>query len=35
MLPLALGMFKTAVDAKQEGKHVGVAADSRLFSMSN
>ena len=25
VLRLALGMFKTAVDAKQQGKHVGVA----------
>jgi hypothetical protein len=26
VLRLALGMFKTAVDAKQQGKHVGVAS---------
>ena len=26
MLRLALGMFKTAIDAKQQGKHVGVAS---------
>jgi hypothetical protein len=26
VLRLALGMFKTAVEAKQQGKHVGVAA---------
>jgi len=26
VLRLALGMFKTAVDAKQKGKHVGVAS---------
>ena len=26
VLRLALGMFKTAVDAKQLGKHVGVAS---------
>jgi hypothetical protein len=25
VLRLALGMFKTAIDAKQQGKHVGVA----------
>jgi hypothetical protein len=25
VLRLALGMFKTAVDAKQQGKHIGVA----------
>ena len=26
VLRLALGMFKTAVEAKQQGKHVGVAS---------
>jgi hypothetical protein len=26
VLRLALGMFKTAVDAKRQGKHVGVAS---------
>ena len=26
VLRLVLGMFKTAVDAKQQGKHVGVAS---------
>ncbi len=26
VLRLALGMFKTAIDAKQQGKHVGVAS---------
>jgi hypothetical protein len=26
VIRLALGMFKTAVDAKQQGKHVGVAS---------
>jgi hypothetical protein len=26
VLRLALGMFKTAVDAKQQGKHVGVTS---------
>jgi hypothetical protein len=26
VLRLALGMFKTAVDAKQQGKHVGVVS---------
>ena len=26
VLRLALGMFKTALDAKQQGKHVGVAS---------
>jgi hypothetical protein len=26
VLRLALGMFKTAVDAKEQGKHVGVTA---------
>ena len=26
VLRLAVGMFKTAVDAKQQGKHVGVAS---------
>ena len=26
VLRLALGMFKNAVDAKQQGKHVGVAS---------
>lgn len=26
VLRLALGMFKTAVDARKQGKHVGVAA---------
>jgi hypothetical protein len=25
VLRLALGMFKTAVDAKEQGKHVGIA----------
>jgi hypothetical protein len=28
VLRLALGMFKTAVDAKEQGKHVGVAGTS-------
>ena len=27
VLRLALGMFKTAVDAKEQGKHVGVTAN--------
>jgi len=26
VIRLALGMFKTAVDAKEQGKHVGVAS---------
>jgi hypothetical protein len=28
VLRLALGLFKTAVDAKEQGKHVGIAGSS-------
>jgi hypothetical protein len=30
---LALGMFKTAVDAKQQGKHVGVTSTPDLLDI--
>jgi hypothetical protein len=33
VLRLALGMFKTAIDAKQQGKHVGVAGTSDVLDM--
>jgi hypothetical protein len=33
VLRLALGMFKTAVDAKQQGKHVGVASTPDVLDM--
>jgi hypothetical protein len=33
VLRLALGMFKTAVDAKQNGKHVGVASTPDVLDM--
>jgi hypothetical protein len=31
VLRLALGMFKTAVDAKQQGKHVGIASTPNVL----
>ncbi len=31
VLRLALGMFKTAVDAKEQGKHIGVADTSDVL----
>jgi hypothetical protein len=31
VLRRALGMFKTAVDAKEQGKHVGVAATPEVL----
>jgi hypothetical protein len=33
VLRLALGMFKVAVDAKQQGKHVGVASTPDLLDI--
>jgi hypothetical protein len=33
VIRLALGMFKTAVDAKQQGKHVGVASTPDVLDM--
>ena len=33
MLRLALAMFKTAVDAKQQGKHVGIASTPDVFDI--
>jgi hypothetical protein len=33
VLRLALGMFKTAVDAKQQGKHVGVASSPDVLDI--
>jgi len=33
VLRLALGMFKTAVDAKQQGKHVGVAGSPDVLEV--
>jgi hypothetical protein len=33
VIRLALGMFKTAVDAKQQGKHVGVANTPDVLDM--
>jgi hypothetical protein len=33
VLRLALGMFKTAVDARQRGKHVGVAGSSDVLEI--
>ncbi len=31
VLRLALGMFKTAVDAKEQGKHIGIADTSDVL----
>jgi hypothetical protein len=33
VIRLALGMFKTAVDAKRQGKHVGVASTPDVLDM--
>jgi hypothetical protein len=33
VLRLALGMFKVAVDAKKEGKHVGVARSAEALDL--
>ncbi|GAC1448840.1 MAG: hypothetical protein NVSMB9_32380 [Isosphaeraceae bacterium] len=33
VIRLALGMFKTAVDARQEGKHVGIAGTPEVLDI--
>jgi hypothetical protein len=33
VLRLALGMFRTAVDAKEQGKHVGVASSPDVLDI--
>ena len=33
VLRLALGMFSTAIDAKQQGKHVGVASTPDVLNI--
>jgi hypothetical protein len=33
VIRLALGMFKTAVDAKEQGKHVGVATTPDVLDL--
>jgi hypothetical protein len=33
VIRLALGMFKTAVDAKEQGKHVGVASSPDVLDI--
>ncbi len=33
VLRLALGMFKTAVEARQQGKHVGVASTPEVLDI--